>query len=102
MFSAKIYIRIMNSLDSSYAIRAVLAIDGRDYKKHSAVLSAFRKEYIKTGMFDVEYSNIISDLFEVRTDSDYDDFYIISKEEIDEQVLNAEKFLNAVKGFLEN
>jgi uncharacterized protein (UPF0332 family) len=83
-----------------YAIRAVLALDGKDYKKHSAVLSAFRKEYIKTGMFNVEYSNIISGLFEIRTDSDYDDFYIISKEEIDEQVFNAEKFLNAVEEFL--
>jgi uncharacterized protein (UPF0332 family) len=30
-----------------YTIRAIFALDGRDYKKHSAVISFFQKDYIK-------------------------------------------------------
>jgi uncharacterized protein (UPF0332 family) len=83
-----------------YAIRAVLALDGKDYKKHSAVIAHFRKEYIKTGHFQTEFSAVISELFEVRTDSDYDDFFVISKEEVIDQIRNAERFLEAVGVFL--
>ena len=35
------------------AVRAVLAKDKIDFKKHSAVISYFQKEYIKTNVFDV-------------------------------------------------
>ncbi len=58
-----------------YAIRAILALEGKDFKKHSAVLSHFRKEYLKTNILSPEYSSIVSELFEIRTDSDYDDFF---------------------------
>jgi len=83
-----------------YAIRAVLAMDSIDFKKHSAVIAHFRKEYIKTGLFDTSYSLILSELFEVRTDSDYDDFYILSKEDVIRQINNAEHFVKTVIFFL--
>ena len=38
------------------AMRAVLALDGLDFKRHSGVISEFRKSYIKTGVFDAELS----------------------------------------------
>jgi len=85
-----------------YAIRAVLALEGKDYKKHSAVISHFRKEYIKTGVFETTFSSVLSDLFEVRTDSDYDDFFILSKDEIVRQINNAKCFLTAVERYLAN
>ncbi|HPS58462.1 MAG TPA: HEPN domain-containing protein [Spirochaetota bacterium] len=85
-----------------YAIRAVLALDGIDYKKHSAVISHFRKEYIKTGIFDTSLSEVLSELFDIRTDSDYDDFFIISKEEVIRQIRNAETFVELVRAYLLN
>ena len=33
-----------------YAMRAVLALDCVDYKKHSGVIQHFQKDYIKTGI----------------------------------------------------
>lgn len=35
-----------------HAARAVLALDGQDYKKHSGVISEFQQDYIKTEIFD--------------------------------------------------
>jgi len=57
-----------------HAMRSVLALQNVDFGKHSAVISYFRKEYIKTGVFVVELSDIIENLFTVRNKCDYDDF----------------------------
>ena len=83
-----------------HAMRSVLALEEVDFSKHSGVSAYFRKMYIKTGIFDVELSDIISMAFETRSDSDYDDFYVISKEEVEEQITNAEKFCEEVQGYL--
>lgn len=83
-----------------YAMRAVLALDGFDSKKHSGIIAEFRKQYIKTGIFENEMSDIISDLFEVRSSSDYDDFYIISKSKVIEQYNKAEYFVKKINEYL--
>lgn len=83
-----------------YAMRAVLALDGFDSKKHSGIIAEFRKQYIKTGTFENEMSDIISDLFEVRSSSDYDDFYIISKSKVVEQYEKAKYFVEKVNDYL--
>ncbi|HKM28178.1 MAG TPA: HEPN domain-containing protein [Anaerovoracaceae bacterium] len=85
-----------------YAIRAILALDGVDYKKHSGVIQHFQKDYIKTGIFDKEYSQIIMEANEIRNASDYDDFYLASREETEKQIKDAKKFYNAVKIYLKN
>ena len=43
---------------------------------------------------------IIREAFDVRSDSDYDDFFVLSKEEVKEQIENAEKFYHAVETYL--
>ena len=83
-----------------HGMRAVLALNMIDMKHHSGIISEFRRLYIKTGIFDVKLSQIISVLFDIRNDSDYDDFFIVSKEEVIEQIDNAEYFLSEIKNYL--
>lgn len=83
-----------------HAMRAVLAYDEIDMKKHSGIIAEFRRLYIKTGIFGGELSKIISVLFDIRTESDYDDFFIISKKDVEEQVENARFFLDSIKEYL--
>ena len=64
------------------AMRACLAILRKDYKKHSSVISDFRLIFLKTDLLDKNLQDIITALFNVRTQSDYNDHYIISKEEV--------------------
>jgi len=82
------------------AMRAVLALDGFDSKKHSGVIAYFRQNYIKTGKFNTEFSKIIGDSFKVRNNSDYEDFYVVSKDSVMAQIKNAELFLKAVEDFV--
>ena len=83
-----------------HAMRAVLAFDGVDMKTHKGIISEFRKLYIKTNIFSKESSDIITNIFDVRIDSDYKDFYIISKKEVEQQLKNAKKFIKEIEKFL--
>ena len=85
-----------------HAMRAVLAFDEIDMKSHSGVISEFRRRYIKTEIFETRMSEIISVLFDVRTDSDYDDFFVISKADTAVQIENAEYFVSSVRAYLKN
>lgn len=82
-------------------IRAILALDEVDFSKHAGVIAYFQKEYIKTGLIGKEYSKYISGAFQVRNNCDYADFFIVSREEAEEQYIKAEKFLGAIEGYLE-
>ena len=83
------------------AMRAELALLGEDYKSHKAVVSSFRKHFLKTEILDKGLSKTIAQLLELRTQSDYDDHFIISKEEVITQVENAKIFVNAIESHLE-
>ena len=71
------------------------------YKKHSGVIAFFRKEYIKTGILDTKLSDIIQDAFEIRTDCDYEDFYVVAKEDVEQQIKNAAYFILAIEQYLQ-
>jgi len=83
-----------------HAMRSVLALQNIDFGKHSAVISHFRKEYIKTEIFTIELSDIIENLFTVRNKCDYDDFYIINKESVTAQLNAAEFFICEIQTYL--
>ena len=83
-----------------HAMRALLALDCFDSKKHSGIISEFRKRYVKTGLIPVENSSIIKSSFDVRNSSDYDDFYVISKSDAAEQIINAKTFIFAVEEYI--
>jgi len=102
MFEEKRY-RIANNrafYSIFHAMRAVLAFDGFDSKKHSGVIAEFRKSYIKTGIFHEELSGIIGQAFEIRNASDYDDMFIASRDETCRQVDDAERFYEQVSKYV--
>ena len=73
-----------------HALRAVLAFDNFDSSKHSGVIAEFRRKYIKENVFPVAMSKMIGSAFMIRNASDYDDMYIASKTETEEQLKNAD------------
>ncbi len=84
-----------------HALRALLAYDTFDSKRHASILGYFNKNYIANGKIETEYYRIIASAFDIRTKSDYQDFYVISKEEVNKQIDNAEKFINRIENFIE-
>ena len=94
------------SLNRSYyaifhAMRAVNILEGYDSSKHSGVIAYFTKTFLKTERLDRGLSKIIKEASYLREKSDYDDFYIASKDEAKKQLENAEIFLQKINGFIE-
>jgi uncharacterized protein (UPF0332 family) len=85
-----------------HAMRAILALDRFDSKRHSGVIDYFRKNYIRTELFSKDFSKIIGNAFELRNESDYVDFYLVSKKEVAAQVENAKTLLDAVEKYIES
>ena len=85
-----------------HTVRALLALEKKDFKKHSGVISCFQMDYIKTGIFDKEMSDIIKNAFTLRQESDYEDFYVIYYDEVRKQVWEAELFYNRIKEYIES
>lgn len=83
-----------------HAIRSILALDMVEFKRHSGNMSYFRQNYIKTGIFDIELSDFLTIASEARNSSDYDDFYIISRDEVNNQIDNAERLCKDVESYL--
>ncbi len=83
-----------------YATKALLAADGLDAHSHRGIFIVFNKNYIKTRIFEKKLSEILKEASMLRDKSDYDDFYLVSRDEANEQVDNAEAFLAEIKFYL--
>ena len=84
-----------------YAVKAVLALSTVDFKRHKDVMGYFNKEYVAKEVFPREIGRKLGTLQRVREKSDYDDFYIASKEKTNEQFQTAELVISVVKKYLE-
>lgn len=84
-----------------HAMRAVLALDGEDYKKHSAVIARFALNYLKTDILPRDYGKLISNASLIRNRSDYEDFYICSITDTEKLLAGAEAFYMDIRSYLE-
>ena len=83
------------------AIRCILALRQVDFKSHGDVIGYFRREFVKTPIFPKDMSDITGSLFDVRNKCDYDDFYIVIKEDVRSQYFSAEYFLCEIRKYLD-
>ncbi|HHU70696.1 MAG TPA: HEPN domain-containing protein [Clostridiales bacterium] len=83
-----------------HAMRAITALSGYDSSKHSGIIAYFNQNIVKAGDFDKEASKIVKKASFLREKSDYQDFYIASKQEAEEQLKDAKKFLAKVDEYL--
>ena len=49
-----------------YAIKAILAMDGTDFKRHKDVVAYFNKTYVATEIFDKKLGRMLSNLQQTR------------------------------------
>lgn len=93
------------SLNRSYysifhAVRSILAFEKFDSKKHSGVIAYFNHNFINEKIFDKEYSKILMGAEKIRNKSDYNDFYIASKSDAEQQIENADKFIKTMEKYI--
>ena len=97
--------KLEDSINRSYyaifhAMRAVTVLDNFDSSKHSGIISYFNLHYVKSGIFDKDTSDIINTAFKLRQKSDYQDFYMVSKEQAQTQIEKADLIISRVHPYL--
>ncbi|MCM1425078.1 MAG: HEPN domain-containing protein [Eubacterium sp.] len=83
-----------------YSLTAVLCLEPIAFKKHKDTIGYFNKNYVHAGMFPNEIGRSISKAAKVRHASDYDEFYIASKEEAQKQIQTAKIVIDLVGEFI--
>ena len=71
-----------------------------DSSKYSGVIAYFTKEYLKTEILDRSLAVVIKESSLCREKSDYDDFYVASRAEAEEQLKNAKHFVQQVEKYV--
>ena len=83
-----------------YAIRAVLALEKIDFKRHKDVIAYFNHNYIKTEIFSRKLGKKIAQAQSIREDSDYDDEFTVRPEATKEQIDTAEELIKMVEKYI--
>ncbi len=63
-----------------HAVSALLLLDGKRYKKHTGVIDAFGRDYVKSGLVPKEYHKLLKSAFEARNKADYEVDAVIDDE----------------------
>lgn len=85
-----------------HSIRALTALDHFDSSKHSGVIAFFNQHYVKTGVFDKEMSKMIDSCYRLREKADYDDFYLVAKDEAVQQLEKAKSIYQIIETYVKN
>ena len=83
-----------------YGVRAILALEGVDFKRHKDVVAYFNKEFVAAGSFPREMGKRLARLKMKREESDYNDFYIASADEAKSQLESVEYMLPLIEEYL--
>jgi len=85
-----------------YTVQALLLTKNLAFSKHSAVISAFGKEFIKSGLFPVILHRHISEAFDTRQTGDYGAVGSVSEETAMLLTNQAKEFIGAIEEYLKN
>lgn len=80
------YRSVMNRLYYAmfYALLALLQDKQVGTSKHSGAISLFDREFVKTGIFEKDFSKVLHRAFELRQKGDYMEQSEVTKQDIDE------------------
>ena len=101
-FEKKLY---RDSLNRSYyaafySVKAVLALEGIDFKRHKDAVGYFNQHYVKDGPISREIGRKLGRLKQYREEGDYEDFYVVAEEEAEEQIEAAAEIIGEIKNYL--
>ena len=83
-----------------YVAEALLLAVGQSYSKHSAVISAFAREYAKTGAVDAKFHRLLIDAQDLRNIGDYGVGAHVDRVKAEAVCSWAEEFIIAAEEYL--
>ena len=83
-----------------YAVEALMLDRDLSFSKHSAVIAAFGKKFVKTGIFDSRFHRSLLNAFDLRNAGDYGITHTVCKRKANETIAEAVELLAEIKRHL--
>lgn len=83
-----------------YVAEAFLLNEGLTFSSHAAVISAFGRDFARTGRVPVEFHRYLIDAQDLRNQGDYDIDSAITEAEANELICHAQQFLELAERLL--
>ena len=83
-----------------YAVEALLLTRELSFSKHSGVIVAFGKEFVKTGAFDTRFHRYLLNAFELRNTGDYGAVRAVSEENAYQVIEESRELLATIEEYL--
>ncbi|HAJ64479.1 MAG TPA: DNA-binding protein [Cyanobacteria bacterium UBA8543] len=83
-----------------YIAEAFLEGEGMSFSSHAAVISAFGREFARTGRVPVEFHQFLIRAQDLRNAGDYGQLNAVSAEQATEQIMCAEQFLELAQNMM--
>ena len=80
-----------------YAVEALMLDRDLSFSKHSAVIAAFGKLFVKTGIFDSRFHRSLINAFDLRNAGDYGSTDTVSNNEASQIIAEAGELLAEIK-----
>jgi uncharacterized protein (UPF0332 family) len=85
-----------------YAVQAMLLTKDLSFSKHSAVIAAFGKEFIKTKEIPEKFHTILNSAFDLRNIGDYGSPGAVSKDKAKVLIEQAKELIKEIEEYLRN
>lgn len=83
-----------------YSLEALLLDENKSFSKHSAVIAAFGKDFIKTGIFDSKFHKYVLEAFDIRNDGDYGAMHAVREDIAAELIANARELTTTIQQYV--
>ncbi|HKK65501.1 MAG TPA: HEPN domain-containing protein [Clostridia bacterium] len=76
-------------------------VKGRSFSKHKGLITAFHKDFVKTGLFPEHFGKEVSEVFRKRQESDYNASVSYGKNDATEGIRSAEQLLSRIIEYID-
>lgn len=83
-----------------YVAEAFLHEEGLKFSSHAAVIGEFGRVFAKTGRLPSQFHSFLREAQEARLGADYEASHLLSAEEAERHIQNAERFLELAEQFI--
>jgi uncharacterized protein (UPF0332 family) len=79
-----------------YVVTALLLTRNLSSSKHSGVIALFNRHFVKPGLISADMGKFYSRMFDNRLESDYADWAQLQRQEMEEDLGQAEEFVKGI------
>lgn len=83
-----------------YSLEALLLDKNLSFSKHSGIISAFGKDFVKSGLFEKKFHQYVIEAFDLRNIGDYGAMYAVRKEKAVELMKNAKELIGTIQKYI--